>query len=164
MPFILADAPPLKPKNWRLTMNKDNGYLWLDREFMGEMARKFGSDLSLRFLILASCADTQGKVDYQKAVDVLAADRDMNKIKARKAIARLLGVGMATEKGRSLALEGQGTSFIRTRASDRSADLRCSAEAGPCGCRCRRGVAPPAQLAARRAPAENPQQQFGRPR
>lgn len=63
--------------------------------------------------MLACHVDTNGMLGYQKAINVLAADKEMDVSKAKEAISDLLYAGLAfTETRMQLALAGCGTSVL----------------------------------------------------
>lgn len=103
-------------------MKKHEGYLWWDREFMQQLMQDFEPKSCVGFFVLASYVNDRGELGYQKAVDSLvAADRDLDEIKAKDMIADFIAKGLAIEQGQSLVFPGCGTDFIpnqKTRAED----------------------------------------------
>lgn len=94
-------------------MKKDEGYLWLDREFMQQLARDFEPASCVCFMVLASYVNDRGEIGYQKAVDALiAADREVDEGKAKDMIADFIAKRLASEMGQSLVFTGCGTDFI----------------------------------------------------
>lgn len=105
-----------------MTMKKNEGYLWLDRKLTQQLMRDHGPQFCVGFFVLASYVDNRGELGYQKAIDALvAADRDLDELKARELITQFIAKGLVTEQGQSLVFPGFGTDFIpnqKTRAED----------------------------------------------
>lgn len=94
-------------------MKKDEGYLWLDQAFAQQLMQDHGPQFCGRFFVLAPYVDPHGELGYQKAIDALvAADRDLDELKARAMITQFTAKGLVTEQGQSLVFPGFGTDFI----------------------------------------------------
>jgi hypothetical protein len=94
-------------------MKKDEGYTRWDREFMQQLMQEFEPQFCVGFFVLASYVDDHGELGYQKAIDALvAADRDLDELKARELVTRFIAKGLVIEQGQSLVFPGFGTDFL----------------------------------------------------
>ena len=78
---------------------------------------KLGRKLSLHLhgcfvTLMMETAETNGIIEYGKAVDRLAAVPEMNEVKARKAIADLLRKKAISREGDTLTLNAFGSAIV----------------------------------------------------
>jgi hypothetical protein len=88
-------------------------FLWINAEEMLKLGRKLSLHLHGCFVtLMMETAETNGIIEYGKAVDRLAAVPKMNEAKAKKAIADLVRKKVISREGDTLTLTPFGSNIV----------------------------------------------------
>lgn len=88
-------------------------FLWLNPTEMLKISRKLGLHLHGCFVtLMMETAESNGVINFDNAVALLAAVPEMNEDKARQALSDLVSKGVMTREGETLTLTAFGTSIV----------------------------------------------------
>jgi hypothetical protein len=92
---------------------KPECFLWVDTTYLRETAQAIGWHLhACLFELTMNTAETNGRIGFDQAVDMLVRALETDQARARRAILDLLARGQLSRDGDLLTLTAFGTSIV----------------------------------------------------